>query len=195
MNSILTSLAGAVKTVAPTLATMLLGPLAGTAVTALEGAFGLAPSSGAQAITQVIQNGAMSPDIVAKIRAADQAHEQIIGQQKIDLVKINNDYVTSLATTDAADRDSARKREETVKDHTPAILAFLIIGANLVLIGCLCAGLIKSADAAVFGLVGTALGYLVSESKAVLAYYFGSSRGSDEKNDTINKAMTSVSHQ
>ena len=88
----LKALATAIGSFAPTLATMLGGPLAGTAVTALESAFGLAPGAGADAITQVVQGGGMTPDIIAKVREADQKHAEVMGQQGIDLAKLNADH-------------------------------------------------------------------------------------------------------
>ena len=55
----------AIGSIAPTLATMLSGPLAGAAVSALVGAFGLGPSAGADDITKVMQGGTMTPETVA----------------------------------------------------------------------------------------------------------------------------------
>jgi hypothetical protein len=40
-------------------------------------------------------------------------------------------------------------------------------------------------DPALAGTVGLVMGYIFSEAKAVLAYYFGSSAGSARKDDTI----------
>ena len=68
---------------------MLGGPLAGTAVTALEGAFGLQAGAGPEAITQAVQSGAMTPEVVAAMRAADQKHAEAMAQQGIDLEKLN----------------------------------------------------------------------------------------------------------
>ena len=48
------NLKAALGSIAPTLATMLGGPLAGTAVTALEGALGLAPGAGTDEVTKVV---------------------------------------------------------------------------------------------------------------------------------------------
>src|SRR6185295_15133686 len=67
----------AISSIAPTLATMLGGPLAGTAVTALESALGLAPGSGADGVTAAVATG-MTPETIAAVRAADQKHLEII---------------------------------------------------------------------------------------------------------------------
>lgn len=190
-NPVFASLAGAVGSIAPALATALGGPLAGTAVAALAQAFGLTPGATAEDITRVVQAGGMTPDIVAKVREADQRHAEVMSQQQIDVRKLNQDFVANLVQADVADRKSAREREEAVKDHTPAALAWLIVGANVALIAGVALGYVRPTDQLTAGLVGANLGYLASESKAVLAYYFGSSAGSQAKDATIDKALNS----
>ena len=121
-------LKGAIGSIAPTLATMLGGPLAGAAVSALTGAFGLT-STGDQskdlgAISDVVQNGAMTPDMISQVRAADQKHLEIIGQQGVDLAKLNADHEAAMAQISVGDVASARQREVAVKDSTPRVLAY-----------------------------------------------------------------------
>jgi hypothetical protein len=100
-------------TVAPTLATMLGGPLAGAAVTALEGCFGLPAGAGADGITKVVQAGGMTPDVMASIRAADQKHAEIVAQQGIDLEKLNKDHEQAMAGLEVDDRKDARKNNSS----------------------------------------------------------------------------------
>lgn len=178
-------LGNALKTLAPTLATMLGGPLAGTAVTALEGAFGLSAGAGTDGITAALQAGQMTPEIAAAVRAADQKHAETLAQQQIDLAKLNADSAAAMATTDAADRDSARKREESVKDNVPALLATLVtVGFFGILLG-LMGGFLKVAGSNELMIL---LGALSTAWTGIVAYYFGSSSGSKGKDDTI-KAM------
>jgi hypothetical protein len=180
----------ALGTIAPTLATMLGGPLAGAAVTALEGAFGLAPGSGTDAITKVVQSGAMTNETLAAVRAADQKHAELMGQQGIDLVKINADHEAALASTDAADRTSARQTNAS-KDQTWWI-AIAILGTfasimGVVLWGCwmLLQGGITIKDvsvvAAISGLVGSVVGYVAANAQTVVNFIFGGSLGSERK--------------
>lgn len=179
-------ISNALKTLAPCLATMLLGPMAGTAVSALEGAFGLQAGSGVDGITKVMQAGQMTPEIAAAVRAADQKHAEIIQQQGLDLAKLNADHEAAMATVDASDRDSARRREETVKDSTPTALAWIIVSASVGAVLSLVMGIADvPKDAATASMVGTAIGYLISEAKQVLSYYFGSSASSKAKDLTI----------
>jgi len=69
----LKQLGTSIASFAPTLAAMLGGPLAGTAVSALESALGLTAGAGPEAVTQVLQNGTMTPEQLGAIRAADQS--------------------------------------------------------------------------------------------------------------------------
>lgn len=177
----------AIASIAPTLATMMGGPMLGTAVSALEGAFGLQTGSGQDGITKVIQGGGMTPEVIAAVRAADQKHAEIIGQQGIDLVKLNTDHEAAMAAIDAGDRDSARKREISVRGYTAPALAWLVVGSSVALGGAVVAGFVTK-DPAQATLVGTVLGYVFAEAKSVLAYYFGSSVGSTRKDELLAQA-------
>lgn len=183
------NLKNAIASIAPTLATMLGGPLAGTAVTALESCFGLNPGAGVDEVTKVAQAG-LTPDAIAAVRAADQKHAEVIGQQGIDLQKLNADYQTAMAAVDAGDRDSARKREMAVRDGTTPSLAWLVVGASVILGIAVVGGLVATNDPTSATLVGTVLGYMFSEAKQVLAYYFGSSVGSDRKTELLAQSAT-----
>jgi hypothetical protein len=174
----------ALGSIAPTIATMWGGPLAGTAITALEGVFGLSPAQGgADGVTAAVAAG-MTPENIAAIRAADQKHLEVLQQQGIDLDKLNDDFVTSMATIDANDRGSARERETKVGGYTTPALAWLVVSASMALGAAVVTGN-TTKDPALAGTVGLVMGYIFSEAKAVLAYYFGSSAGSARKDDTI----------
>lgn len=200
------NLGQALVSIAPTLATMIgtaaggpLGPLAGTAVAALEQAFGLTPSTdvqdGVANIDQAIQSGKLTPDVIAKIRSADQHHAEVIGQQHIDLEKLNKDHEQAMAQTAAQDRDSARQREMAVRDRTPAHLAYMILGgffavAIAELIGMtFFAAAVKDIPPQGWVLIGNISGYLAAEAKAASAYYFGTTQGSDRKTDLLAQAQ------
>ena len=190
----------ALTTIAPTLATMIGGPLAGGAVAALESACGIVsdPTTSLDqrkgAITTVMQSGQMTPDIVASIRKADQEHETQLKQLEFDLVKLNADHELAQSNVEASDRDSARKRETTTKDNTTAILAYVTIGGFLtVSIAQLVAllglpDLIARVPPGAWALIGNVSGYLAAEAKAASAYYFGSSSGSTEKTQLLAQA-------
>jgi len=77
-------LATSIGSFAPTLATMLGGPLAGTAVSALAQALGLKQGQ-ARCNYAGFQAGALTPDQVVAIRAADQKHAEVIGSRGLIL--------------------------------------------------------------------------------------------------------------
>lgn len=173
----------ALGSIAPTIATMLGGPLAGTAVAAIGEALGLGGNASHEEITKVVQAG-MTPDTLAAVRAADQHHAEVIAQQGIDLVKLNNDHQAAMASTDAADRDSARKREMAVRDITPAMLA---IGVTVGFFGILSYLLTDSPPDGSRDVLNIMLGSLGTAWVSMVAYYFGSSAGSQRKTDLMAK--------
>lgn len=172
----------ALTTIAPTLATMLGGPLAGTAVAALEGCFGLNAGAGEQGVSEAIAAGKMTPEVAAQMRARDQEHAEKLRALDIDLAKLNADHEAAMAATDASDRDSARKREISVRGLTTPALAWTVVGASVALGIAAITGFVTK-DVSQQALVGTVVGYVFSEAKQVLAYYFGSSWGSDRKTE------------
>jgi hypothetical protein len=173
----------AIGSIAPMLATMLGGPLAGTAVTALEGALGLTPGAGPDGVTAAVAAG-MTPDQISAVRKADQEHAERLKQMDIDVVKMNDDFAASMVNADNADRASARDREIKVGGWTVPSMAWLVLLGSLGLTAAVVTGNVTK-DPALATIVGTALGSMWSEAKQVLAYYFGSSAGSQAKDATI----------
>src|SRR5690348_2915339 len=154
-------------TVAPVIASALGTPLAGVAVKAACEALGL--SAHTEDALSTALSGAKPEDLL-KLKQADQQFQKDMKALDIDLERIN-----------AGDRDSARKREAAVGDKTTRNLAYLIVLGGGVMIGCTSAGFTKVDSV----LAGTLIGYAVSEMKQVLTYYFGSSAGSKEKDNTL----------
>lgn len=187
--------------IAPTLATMLGGPLAGAAVGALVDAFGLKPSGDQAkdlgAITAVVQDGKMTPEIIAAVRAADQKHAEVMSQQGIDLAKLNAAHEEAQDKTAAGDRDSARRREMELKDKIPAHLAYMVIGGFFVVaLAQLIAFIgwpeqVTKIPSQAWVIIGNISGYLAAEAKSAAAYYFGTTSGSRAKDETIDKALNS----
>lgn len=190
----------ALATVAPTIATMLGGPLVGAGVSALEEAFGIAPAANASldqrqdAITKVIQTGGMTPEVIAAVRASDQKHAEVLGQQGIDLAKLNADHEAALTQAVIADRQDARKNNsgrEAVWWIAVAVLATFAFIMAAVLYGCysLLTGGMPIKDvavvAAVSGLVGSVVGYVAANAQTVVNFIFGGSLGSEKKTDAL----------
>jgi hypothetical protein len=183
MNSVLSGLAGALKTIAPTLATMIGGPLAGGAVTALESAFGLDAGAGPDAITKVIQTGAMTPEIIAKVREADQAYATKMKSLDIDLAKINADHDTLMAQTQEADLASARTMQETTKDWVPQALALVVTAGFFGILGWM---LVNSKTLTDQPVLMVMLGSLATAWASIVNFYYGSSAGAKKANEALS---------
>ena len=161
-----------ISSLAPTVATALGGPFAGTAVTALEKALGVA---GQANIEQAVLAG--NPEALAKVQVAE-----------IDLQKTLAQLGIQEEQLQLEDVDSARKREESVKDWTPTVLATVITIGFFGLIAALIEMMIPARnEPVVYALVG-ALGAGFNQ---VLSYYFGSSKGSADKTQGLINAVQS----
>jgi len=124
-----------------------------------------------------------TPDQLLALRKADDDFKSHMAELGVELEKIGQ-----------ADRDSARKREAAVKDRTPAFLALLLTLGFFRALGFMMAhGLSK--DTAGSEALLTMLGSLGTGFTMVLAYYFGSSAGSDVKNRRAKRTRESSVHQ
>ena len=176
-----------IESFAPILAAMLGGPLAGTAVTALEGCLGLTAGAGVDGIATAIQSGAMTPETIASMRAADQKHEEVMSQQGIDLVKLNADHEAAMVQADISDRGNAREREVKTGDAwTPRLLALVVVVAWCLIQWKLMGGSIIPAE--MRELAARVLGTLDAALMIVLYYYFGGSAGSTRKTELLAQA-------
>lgn len=167
-----------ISTVAPWIGTALGGPLGGAAVGAVADALGLSDKT--EASIKAALSG-VTPEQMLAIKTADQ-------QFALRMQELGYADIEKLAALAAGDRDSARKREMTVLDWTPRILAYLVICSFIgVIIGVLSGW--GKADSV---LAGTLIGYLSAKAEQVIAYYFGSSSGSDRKTDIMAKATAAA---
>lgn len=160
-------------TVAPLLGTALGGPFGGLAGSLLAKALGTSdPKAMEAAITST------DPDILLKLKQADNEFQEHMKQLGIDEAKLAFD-----------DTANARAREVSVKDWTPRIIAYLVILLVLVAEGSMFfVGQPKGMDGVVLGRI---LGTLDSALMLVLGYYFGSSAGSTSKSDALNQIAVS----
>ncbi len=161
-----------VSAVAPTIATAFGGPLAGAGVAAISQAI-LGKKDGTEKEIALALQGA-TPEVLAAIKKADQEFAVKMKELDIDLERMVYD-----------DRADARTREALVKDNMNKTLAFMIVGGFLALVGSCVLGWAKIDSA----LAGTLVGYLSAKAEQVLAYYFGSSKGSDQKTGLLAKAQ------
>lgn len=158
------------KTIAPTVASALGGPLAGLAVQAVGSAFGWSDTTQAK-VERALTSGQLSGEQLVQIKIA----ENELKQKELELgIKFEQ-----LATDDRAD---ARKRETAIRDNTNRILGFSIVIVWAVLNGILMLSAVPSGSEQ---LIARLLGTLDAALMLVLYYYFGSSAGSKASGDAV----------
>ena len=143
--------------------------------------------------------GILPPGVAAALKLAPAAsHDDIEAAvikadptQLAELRRIDADLEKSMAENglqrfqaEAADRDSARKREIAVGDSTPRIFAWVALGGFLGLVFLLA---FKSIPDSTENLIYAAVGILGTILTAVCQYYFGSSSGSKSKDDVVHE--------
>jgi hypothetical protein len=161
-----------ISAVAPALATVLGGPLAGAAVSALSTSLLGHPNGTQDEVSQAMATG--SPEVIEKVIQAQKQFQLDMKRLDIDWEKIHSD-----------DRASARAREVQTQDPTVRRLAYAYtFGYFLCLWAVWRYGMPDQIKDVMIGL----LGVLTAAQGAIMNYYFGSSSSSRTKDETI-KAM------
>jgi hypothetical protein len=164
-----------VKTVAPSIATAVGGPLAGMATKMISEALLGKPDGTDDELLQAAKNA--TPEQLLALKKAEQDFAIKMRELDIDLERISNE-----------DRNSARNREIKTKDMTPRLLAGAVtFGFFGVLSWMIINGLPVNGGEALLVMLGT----LGTAWGAIVSYYFGSSAGSREKTDQLNNVLKS----
>ena len=164
MDDVLSVAGQVLAKVAPMLATAFGGPLAGAATGAIISALGLAPDASKEAVAAAIASA--TPDQLLALKKADQDFTIAMGRLNLDA-----------AALEGKDRDSARQRETVVRDWMPRALGLGVVAAFIGVVAFVIGGY-SHVDTV---LAGTLIGYLSAKAEQVIAYYFGSSAGSQAK--------------
>lgn len=159
------------KSIAPTAATLLGGPLAGLAVKAIGDAIGV-PDATQEQIEQVFQSGQITSEQLAAIKIAE-------NNLKLEMKRLD----INLEELHSKDRDSARKMQTENKSWVPAVLTVLTVGGFFWLLIGAAFGIFKLTGSDVMMLL---LGVLARETAGVYQFWFGSSSGSQRKTDMLN---------
>jgi hypothetical protein len=162
-----------VGTVAPTIATALGGPLAGLAVKAIGGVFGL--GEGATEADVAAKLAGATPDDLLRLKEADQKFALEMRRLDVDLERIA-----------AGDRDSARQMQRETRSWAVPVLASVVvsgfIASSIAVLGGWVDGL---KDPLIAALVGSVLGNITAATMLVLNFYFGTTASSRTKDETI----------
>jgi len=156
------------STIAPTIASALGGPLAGLAVEAVSKAIGIDPKD----VTKTIAEGKLTGDQIALIKQAEVEMAARAQELGLDFAKLAVD-----------DRKSAREMQSTNNSWVPGLMAIVVtIGFFGILIG-LMTEHFKTSEALML-----MLGSLGTAWTGIIAFYFGSSAGSQAKDEMIHNS-------
>jgi hypothetical protein len=156
------------KTIAPTIATALGGPLAGLAIEAVSKAVGIDPKD----VQATISDGKLSSDQIMLLKQAEVDMAARAQEMGLDFAKLN-----------VEDRKSAREMQAETRSYIPAILAVTVtIGFFGILVGMM-TETFKTSDALML-----MLGSLGTAWTGIIAFYFGSSAGSQAKDDLLHQS-------
>jgi len=156
------------KTIAPTIATALGGPLAGLAIEAVSKAIGIDPKD----VQSTISEGKLNADQIMLLKQAEVQMAARAQEMGLDFAKLN-----------VEDRKSARDMQIATKSYLPPTLA---IGVTLGFFGILFGlmfGKIEHAPQ-----IDIMLGSLGTAWTGIIAFYFGSSAGSQAKDDLLHQS-------
>jgi len=169
---------GAVANVAPILGTILGGPLGGAAgglVKLLAGELGLNPDT-------------TTPDDVMNVIKADPTallkFKEFELNNRVELQKLvlENDRMYLVDVADARAREKAIVLATGKRDINQYILAWLVVGLFFVLVGVL---MFVTLPISNVGSINQLFGAMATGFGMILAYYFGSSKGSADKTATM----------
>jgi hypothetical protein len=156
------------KTIAPTIATALGGPLAGLAIEAVSKAVGIDPKD----VQATISEGKLSSDQIMLLKQAEVDMAARAQEMGLDFAKLN-----------VEDRKSAREMQAETRSYIPAILAVTVtVGFFGILVGMM-TETFKTSDALML-----MLGSLGTAWTGIIAFYFGSSAGSQAKDDLLHQS-------
>lgn len=162
-----------VGTVAPVLATALGSPLAGVAIKTIASKLLDRPDATAEEVEQAVLGA--DPQTLVRLKEIDAEFKKSMTDAGVKLEQIAAD-----------DRANARAREIQVKDHTPAILAYVV---TVGFFGTLAFMLINGKPATGGDALLVMLGSLGTAWAAIIAYFFGSSAGSRKKDEAISQMV------
>jgi hypothetical protein len=156
------------KQIAPTIATAMGGPLAGMAVSAISKAIGVDPEK----VGDLISSNKLSADQIAQVKIAE-----------IELQKQAQELGLNFEKLEVEDRKSARDMQATTRSMMPPLLAGLVTVGFFSIMVMMFFNKIDSGNPAILMMLGS----LGTAWTGIIAYYFGSSAGSQAKTDLLSK--------
>lgn len=165
------------KTLAPTVATALVGPAGGIAVRALSEVFGLGADAKAIDLEVILEQGRLTPEMIAKIK-------------ELELTFQNDEKERGFRYAELIVQDRKSAREANVAGGTQVHLFWMSVVLLILTLGTEIGVLVKGLpDGTSELVVGRVLGLLDSVALMVLAYWYGTSSSSKSKDSVIQTAL------
>jgi hypothetical protein len=157
------------KQIAPTVATALGGPLAGMAISAVSKAIGVDEDK----VGDLIKDNKLTAEQIAQVKIAE-----------IELQKQAQELGLNFAKLEVDDRKSAREMQAATRSIVPPALAAIVTVGFFGILVMMLLGKVDSNNPAILMMLGS----LGTAWTGIIAYYFGSSAGSQAKTDLLSKA-------
>lgn len=174
-----------IRSVAPTIATALGSPLAGTAVKVLSEVLLGKPDADEKDLQEAVRNA--TPEQLLQLRNADYDYAIQIKKLDIDLEALYVKDTHGARMAHAGDRRVFWLGVAILTTFAVAVAGVLYSAHQILLTGMQVAD--PGTAAVVFTLIGTMVGYVAANAQQVISYFFGSSAGSKEKTSAMAKAV------
>jgi plasmid maintenance system antidote protein VapI len=156
------------KQIAPTVASALGGPLAGMAVSAISKAIGVDEEK----VNELIKDNKLTAEQITNIKVAE-----------IELQKQAQELGLNFEKLAVDDRKSAREMQATTRSMVPPALAGVITVGFFGILAMMMFGKVDGNNPTILMMLGS----LSTAWTGIIAYYFGSSAGSQAKTEMLGK--------
>ena len=154
--------------VAPTIASALGGPLGGIAYEVVSKVFNISSDSA----KQMLEDGKMTSDQIAQVKVAE-----------IQLKQMEEQLGLNFEQLAVQDRSSARAMESVTKSWVPPTLSLLVTVGFFGILSALMFGYAQKSDELMI-----MLGSLGTAWTGIISFYFGSSAGSQRKDELLHQS-------
>jgi len=157
------------KQIAPTIATAMGGPFGTLAYGVVSKVMGISPEDA----QKTIESGKLTAEQIAQVKLAE-----------IELQKQAQELGLNFEKLSAEDRKSARDMQAATRSIVPPALAAIITVGFFGILGMMLFGKVDGSNPTILMMLGS----LSTAWTGIIAYYFGSSAGSQAKTDLLSKA-------
>lgn len=161
------------KSMAPMIGTALGGPLGGAAAAFVADKLGIEGKT-IEAVTELLDSGTLSPEQITNVKLAELDFKRFLESNKIDLARL-----------EVANTQGARDMRTAVRSWTPDILAVIIVLGFFGILTAMLLGVLRVSDQQALLIL---LGSLSAGFGAVLNFFFGSSRSSQNKDVMLSNS-------